>query len=223
MKGRSLRAPVKIDLVHGWTLAGELAERGRALYRAPQPAVLGLELAALAGTLERDEQLFGLEGLGHVVECTGSHGTHCGSDAPEGGHHHDRGVGTDCAKFREELEAVRSRHLDVAEDHVAVPLAHLGQGLLAGACRLDLETGIGQEILRHLEDGSVVVDHEDRPRRRRGPGAPSGCFPTGGALRAIGLVHVSILPPPSSAAIVPPRHDARTSIAAPQLSQFASA
>ena len=115
--------------------------------------------AAAQHRLDAGHDLFGVEGLDHVVVCAQLEAQHLIEGLALGRQHHDRGV-AQLADAAADLEAVHPGHHDVQQHHVGLELVELFKALFAVVGRRDLIALLGQVEPQQLADVGIVVHNE---------------------------------------------------------------
>ena len=169
----------------GHLLAGPQESRALARLDLAQPVAqvlaLALQVLDLEHLLERDLELFFLEGLVDVVGRAEVHGVDHGARLADDGQHDHGHLGQELLDLAERLDAVDARHHDVEHDHVgpraAVQELHRLEAVLG---EQDVVALHGQQILQVGADHLRVVDDHDRLALRNGardPGSPHRSLP----------------------------------------------
>ena len=103
-----------------------------------------------------------LEGLGDVVERPGLHGLHRRIDAAKGGHQDHRRLRADLTNLTQKLHSGPTRHANVRDDGVVLPLSEPLDGLVGAAGGLRDVPLVLEERDHHLSHGLIIVHNQNR-------------------------------------------------------------
>jgi hypothetical protein len=148
------------DLAHGIAGADHLTEGTGSIDGSTKLTVFLLEHAPFEGASERKQHGVAFERLGDVVERAGLHGFNRRIDAAEGRHQDDRGTGADLTDLANQLDPGTTRHTDVREHHIEIPVAQLLQRRLRIGGSARCVPGVFEQSNQHVAHGEVVIDDQ---------------------------------------------------------------